>query len=329
MAEINDIQIKNFKSIKSLKINGCRRINLFIGRPNVGKSNIIEALSLFTTPFLRPSSAKSFTNLVRYESEPEIFYRGNIQEPATVYAGNNIAKIFYDRESGLEISLDGENYSIKLEVDDNSNVKPSRMANIAPTSIRRYIFNPNTTYHKGTARTLIPPYGYNLLNVIEQNEDLRLEISGWFEEYGLSLVFDRASQQLKILQNNKRDKDIFLIPYNSVADTLQRMVFFKTAIASSSNSVLLFEEPEAHSFPPYIAKITQEMIYNQSNQYFMATHSPFILNDFLENAINDLSVYLVDYERHETKVVRLTDKQLHEIYQNGVDLFTNSESYYI
>ena len=80
-------------------------------------------------------------------------------------------------------------------------------------------------------------------------------------------------------------------------------------------------------FPPYITQITQEMIYNRSNQYFLATHSPFILNDLLENAIDDLSVYMVDYKNHETIVKHLDDKTLHEIYQSGVDLFTNSETF--
>ncbi len=40
---IEKLAIKNFKSIKELDID-CRRINLFIGEPNTGKSNILEAL---------------------------------------------------------------------------------------------------------------------------------------------------------------------------------------------------------------------------------------------------------------------------------------------
>lgn len=146
-----------------------------------------------------------------------------------------------------------------------------------------------------------------------------------FREYNLTLVFDKASQSLKIMQPERNE--IFLVPYNSIADTLQRIIFFKTAIASNNDSVLLFEEPEAHSFPPYITHLTQEMIYKKDNQFFIATHSPFILNDLLENCREELSVYIVDYKKHETKIKLLTDKTLHEIYQNGVDLFTNNETF--
>ena len=42
---INQVNIKNFKSIKDLTMS-CKKLNVFIGEPNSGKSNIIEALSL-------------------------------------------------------------------------------------------------------------------------------------------------------------------------------------------------------------------------------------------------------------------------------------------
>ncbi len=52
MAIIKDLRVSNFKSIKTLELD-CKRINIFIGAPNVGKSNILEALSLFSIPILK------------------------------------------------------------------------------------------------------------------------------------------------------------------------------------------------------------------------------------------------------------------------------------
>ena len=43
-----NIKIENFKSLRHIELNDCKRINIFIGKPNVGKSNILEALSLFS-----------------------------------------------------------------------------------------------------------------------------------------------------------------------------------------------------------------------------------------------------------------------------------------
>lgn len=325
---IKNIRITNFKSLKSCTIKDCKRINLFIGKPNVGKSNILEALSIFTLPYLGESKTRSLKNLVRIENESELFYKGNYEKPAQIEMDRCLAKINYDKVLGLDILLDLPGIFQNFKIDEYLNLRTVKKET-GKSFIKKYTFSSETTFSKGHARYLIPPYGPNLLTVIEQDEILKSEISSWFKEYGLSLVFDRASQTLKILQSDKysHGKDIFLVPYSSIADTLQRMIFFKTAITSNSDSVLLFEEPEAHSFPPFIAKITQEMIYKKDNQYFLATHSPFILNDLLENCREELAVYMVDYSRHETQVKLLSPEQLYEIYQNGVDLFTNSESF--
>ena len=50
---IKNIHIENFKSAKNVELTDCKRINLLIGKPNVGKSNLLEALSLFCLPFLK------------------------------------------------------------------------------------------------------------------------------------------------------------------------------------------------------------------------------------------------------------------------------------
>jgi AAA15 family ATPase/GTPase len=46
MALINNIEFQNFKSIGNLKLENCNKINLLVGPPNVGKSNILEALAI-------------------------------------------------------------------------------------------------------------------------------------------------------------------------------------------------------------------------------------------------------------------------------------------
>ena len=46
---IKKLHIKNFKSIKELDLN-CARVNVFIGEPNTGKSNILEAIGIYCLP---------------------------------------------------------------------------------------------------------------------------------------------------------------------------------------------------------------------------------------------------------------------------------------
>ena len=124
---------------------------------------------------------------------------------------------------------------------------------------------------------------------------------------------------------------IFSIPYELVADTLQRLIFYKAAIMSNKNCVLLFEEPEAHMFPPYISKFTSDVTYDENdNQFFIATHSPFVINDFMENLKKeDYAIFAVGYnkENGETIIRKISDDEINEIYQYGIDLFFNLENY--
>ena len=105
------------------------------------------------------------------------------------------------------------------------------------------------------------------------------------------------------------------------------MIFFKTAIASNKDSILLFEEPEAHCFPPYVTHITQEIIDSESNQFFIATHSPYVLTTCLEreSSRKDLAIFMADFKDGQTVIKRLTDDELNEVYDYGLDLFFNSE----
>ena len=51
------------------------------------------------------------------------------------------------------------------------------------------------------------------------------------------------------------------------------------------------------------------------------------MSALLESAGNDLAVYVVDMESNETVVKRLSDTQLQEAYDNGMDMFYNIEAY--
>lgn len=156
--------------------------------------------------------------------------------------------------------------------------------------------------------------------------ELRQLYAQWFRQYGLRLVLDTASHSVKI-QKEKGDDEVFQLPYSSVADTLQRIIFYKTAVASNENSVLLFEEPEAHAYPPYIAEFTQEVIRSQTNQFFIVTHSPLIVEQFLSGALDDLGIFMVDFEDGQTVVKGLSTEEIKEVYRYGIDLFFNGESY--
>lgn len=332
---IDHIEITNFKSIRHQKIEGCKRINVFIGYPNVGKSAILEAISSLT--YLQKDYDGQFNELCRIKESFELFYDGNSKEKAIIKYSDLISVEFkYVSEKDIELSI-----GIFASSND---IIPTHRRNIvfskgeiksdgwslenADVKVKKYEFSNKYNEFKTNGLTLFSPHGENLVDIIHLNKQVRKEVSELFKFYNLKLLIDPSTNSIRGFKELEEEV-IFTIPYYQMADTLQRLIFHKAAIMSNENTVLLFEEPEAHMFPPYIGKFTSEIIFEKGNgnQYFISTHSPFVMNDFLEDAREELSVYLVGLNNGETIIKRLSDEELHKVYQYGVDLFFNIESY--
>ena len=67
---ITKLSVSNFKSVRQLDIE-CKKVNLFIGEPNTGKSNILEALALLSW-CARPD--QNLGDYVRYQTIQNLFY---------------------------------------------------------------------------------------------------------------------------------------------------------------------------------------------------------------------------------------------------------------
>lgn len=338
----NTVQITNFKSLKDVTLSDCKRINLLIGKPNVGKSNIIEAIGLLGLGYSRFNKNKKLSQFIRFDNTPELFFDGNTNDVirVAINGGNYNCIIQYLNSSHLNSNDAPELFDKQLRIQIfNTNPKNALLVDnkldIVETPhfesfiiIKPYKFTSNIILEKQNIPYLVPPFGVNLFDVIQGQKELKTALLDIFSEYGLKLVFDNASHTLKIMKPmNKEDEEVFLLPYNSIADTLQRIIFFKTAIASNKNSILLFEEPEAHCFPPYIAHFTQDVINSSSNQFFIATHSPYVLNDFLEYERNDVAIFMADYKDGQTVINRLSDGEVNEVYDYGIDVFFNYERF--
>ncbi|MES2701056.1 MAG: AAA family ATPase [Bacteroidota bacterium] len=338
---IDHIEITNFKSIRHAKIEGCKRINVFIGYPNVGKSNILEAIS--TGAYLNKSYEVPFSQLVRLGNTAELFFDGATKNVVQINLSNEIeSQIEYISVNEFNLKFISQDPSTSNEGDKyfatikQVNFKDKRVSATADSTngkttslkIKSYHFEKKiSSASEGGDVFLNSPGGENLASVLQFNKEFRKEVSDLFKEYNLKLTIDQETNSIKALKQLD-DETIFLIPFYQMADTLQRLIFHKAAIMSNDNTVLLFEEPEAHMFPPYISNFTGDIIHDKiQNQYFISTHSPFVLNDLMEDAKQDLSIYAVGLKNGETTIKRITDEEMHEIYQYGIDLFFNLEDY--
>lgn len=321
---VNRVTIRNFKSVKSVTLDDCRRINVLIGRPNVGKSNILEALALFDVPYMVSSSGRSLKRLVRVDNTADLFHNGISASPAEVIAGGASLSVTRNSANGLTVSVDMGDGPTSYIFAPSLALTTRKEPQVLP-GILAYFFPRQLEADASTADSLIPPSGSNLMETVASLPRLKDALSGLFHQYGLKMVFDAASRQIKAMKET--GSDIFLIPFTSLADSLQRLIFYKAAILSNHGKVICFEEPEAHTFPPYITSVVNDMIASRDNQFFITTHSPYILGSLLEEAGADLAVYVVDMAENATVTRRLDDASLQAAYDSGLDFFYNIEAY--
>jgi len=321
---IKSVSIKNFKSLKSVTLSDCRRINVLIGRPNVGKSNLLEALALFDVPYMVNTSNKSMKNLVRIENTADLFHNGISTMPVEVLADENSIIVSRSANNGLTVDITSRNDISKYTFTPSLNLSSKKEPAVLP-NILAYFFPKHFAAESSNVGFLLPPSGINLMETVANLPELKFSLAELFHGYGLKMMFDSGSQQIKAMREN--GLDMFLVPFNSLADSLQRLIFYKSAIKSNHNTVICFEEPEAHTFPPYISNVVNDIIASDYNQFFITTHSPYVMSSLLENAGDDLAVFVVDIANNATVVKRLTDQQLQEAYDNGMDMFYNLEAY--
>src|SRR5437879_11043865 len=77
---IGPVQIRNFKSIRSVEFEA-KRVNLFIGEPNTGKTNILEALALLSEGVHGPGE---FKEVFRFRSVADLFTDQQVASPIAV-----------------------------------------------------------------------------------------------------------------------------------------------------------------------------------------------------------------------------------------------------
>jgi AAA15 family ATPase/GTPase len=337
MNPIKKIEIKNFKSIRHQTIDDCKRINVFIGYPNVGKSNILEAIGLYSSFLLKDEYFK-INEICRVKNFSDLFFNKDYRNACSIVINDAIQlEVMINSANDLELrahDIHGQHVLFSMSA-NNINFTSTVLKQIMEVDyknivglIRKYEFKTDSFINQKRPFTLAVPFGVNLLDILQRDSLLRKEVASLFGTFNLKLFLD--GEEIKFLKYLDDGTGVS-IAYYLVADTLRRLIFYKAALLSNKESVLLFEEPEAHMFPPYISKFTADVMYDKNdNQFFITTHSPFVINDFMENLKNDeLSIYVVDYKKEtgESLIRKLTDEELHEIYQHGIDLYFNLENY--
>ena len=311
---VDKVEIQNFKSIRHIEFPA-RRVNLFIGQPNSGKSNILEALSLST-----PSTYEHFQELLRFKLSADLYFDQRVTEKVVVCAGGWKLNLTFNGTTHLGFfsgKAQQPTFGFSLH-HTGLNSKPP----VAITPFRLYKFRALDQFPNPQPGALAPPFGDNLAAVLYSNEGLRKKIGGIFRSSGYRLQIKPAERELLISKDV--GDEIYSYPWASVSETLRRVAFYMAILETSQQVILLLDEPEANTFPFYTKYLAEQIALGDSNQFFITTHNPYLLSSVVEKAAQqDVQVFVTRLEDYQTKIMKVPDENLPLLLELNSDVFFN------
>ncbi len=323
---IQHLNIRNFKSIKDLNLP-TKKLNIFIGEPNSGKSNIIEALSMLSQNSINTQELNK--SIFRYHTLSDLFFDFDINNPIEVNTDINKLILQYAINNNriplnkFQLSIDPiktkEKY-IKINHDGTID----EFGEIINTNIHFYEYKRLSGFSDQYQSHLSVPDGKNLPSLLLSNNDNKKWVSEFLRVKGYHLNLKPAEYDMmfsKII-----DDEIYSYPYQSLSETLQRIIFYSIALKSNKNNVLLFDEPETNTFPFYTKQLAEMIALDETNQFFITTHNPYMLLSLIEKSkinIKDINVCITQMKDYQTILTPLDNDQLTQVVDFESDVFFN------
>lgn len=320
---INQLSIKNFKSIKDLTMS-CKKLNVFIGEPNSGKSNIIEALSLQCQNAI---GQVLHERMFRYKTIGNLFYDFDINNPVEVNTGDRITTIKYAirndgaPENQFTFLLDSvKDIDQPIYIGHDGKILHSGSA--GRTNVHLYEYKRLSKFSLDYMPHLSVPNGENLPSLLLSNADYKKWVSDFLNSKDLTLNLNPNENEITV--SKIVDGVIYSYPYLSLSETLQRIIFYTIAIKSNKESVILLDEPESNTFPFYTKFLAEKIALDETNQFFVTTHNPYLLLSLIEKSKQeDLNVCIVQMKDYQTSVSVLNNDQISEVLELNSDAFFN------
>lgn len=320
MIKIESITIANFRSFKNQanKINNLAKINVMVGKNNVGKTNVLRALFLFFNPETYDYTLDR--NMVKQITG------GQSEDPKiTIYVTDDevVKGEIHKYYISCDLNAQDKKYYMVVSKDDSVKEKLS-----TSTKIKKYLEKKIKCVYLSTTDEDIDKQSENLINDLilkyykKQNKEVRQTIEAFENQYkSLMQTFmdniqgienDLAMQFIgmndsgvvpKLSINPSKEITKFLLEnvklqlddsyaqdIGSKGAGIQRSslvmltIYLLSQIYVNENKVILLDEPEAFLYPLLernVKKKLEDTVYdNDGMQIFMTSHSRTYLSEF-------------------------------------------------
>lgn len=257
----NNIEIKRFRGIKHSKIEGLKRVNLFFGKNNCGKSSLLDAIFLISglsNPKL-PLNINIMRNYRRLEPSDMIldFYSLDVNQPIEIKASNEDVRelqISSFKSISSNIDLLGEDNNIastdtndkyglilKYKINGQTYESSITMSHSSDKTLEQMVKLDSQYKEILACRYLNPKFDFytsieGLVDIIKNKDEL-------FIIDALQLIEPKLKDF--VLSQNEVLVDIGLdkrIPINMMGDGARKILSLLTTIYECKNGIVLIDE---------------------------------------------------------------------------------------
>jgi AAA15 family ATPase/GTPase len=316
---IKNLTIKRFKSIQSLSLP-CRKVNMFIGPPDTGKTNILEALHFLSRLGWNLPIGASLRLSQDLGFEP-LFFHQFFDQPFEISVDEVIVRASIKGHQHLKIECPPPEGNFGLGFEKSHSIPKFEW-------IRFYSYTSSQDwgYETGSPqydKIVTPSAGVNLMYIARHHAKVYDFLKEIVAALNWKLRFDKQQNRFR-LSEVRRDE---ILDYNLelLSDSLKRLFFYGAILITSQGAALVLDEPDVYAFPPYPKTLGEMIAGDSSNQFFLTTHNPYFLTGIIEKTpAEDLALF-VCYRDSEggTKSKLLTYEEIEQVIEQGASVFFN------
>lgn len=284
---ISELEIQNFKGISKIKLTNFNRFNIFIGKNDVCKSTILEAIYAFKAVVVNPPTEFKpvIRSAFRLQLARELWHNYSTLADPTVKINLNGKICSLTFHSGFDFNtvditllVESENAAV-LKLDSKF------------TTVKQNTINKLLAQLEGATKS-------SLINMRFFDEVFRLMIQTWETEivnkkltpveiYDKSLTNFSQSDYTDGQQRLSLGHGSSGVYIDGYGDGHKSGFSLLTLVKGEKNSTILIEEIETHQHPSSLRDLIDNLMQiciENDNQLFVSTHSPEVLQLFSKSS---------------------------------------------
>lgn len=141
-------------------------------------------------------------------------------------------------------------------------------------------------------------------------------------------VIEKSWKEGEMIHVVHMDEMFWFFPDKNTASTFESIY---KRYSDTSHSEVFLEQPEDNLFAPTQCQLLDKVMEMHKgphgDTFFIATHSPYVMNYFLEKQLEDFRLFFAIKDENGRSVIKTaTEKQIQQMYDDGYDMFFNIEA---